>query len=345
MQTKIIEVNPQHPEKEKIEQAAKIIKAGGLVAFPTETVYGLGADALNKDSFKKIYGAKNRPSDNPIIVHVARKEDLKEIVANVPEIAEILIKKFWPGPLTLLFKKKKNVPAPKGMDTIAVRMPSHKIALALIKNSAPIAAPSANLSGKPSPTTAQHVIDDLNGRIDMIIDGGPVEIGVESTVLDITKKVPMILRPGGVTYEQLKKVLGKIEIHPSINSRLKLKRVASPGMKYRHYAPNAEMIVFEGKEKNIVKKINDMVGRYENKKVGILATKETAAKYSKHFMVKVMGSRKIPKSIAKNLFSMLREFDKEDVQIIFAEGISTSGIGLGVMNRIRKAAGYRIVEA
>jgi len=349
--TLLLKVDSENPQIDVIRVAANIIKGGGLVAFPTETVYGLGADALNPKAVKALFRAKKRPMDNPPIVHVGDPGDVYKLAREVPEKAEILMKEFWPGPLTLIFKRSGIVPevTVSGLDTIAVRMPKHNVALALIKESGcPIAAPSANLAGRPSPTTAQHVLEDLNGRIDAVLDAGPTRIGVESTVLDLTVDPPQILRPGGTSYEVLKEILGRVELHPAAvaEKRIHLKETRSPGLKHRHYAPKAKMVVVEGGLEAVVDKVAKLTDLYRRKgmKVGVLATDETAALYRAD-VVKSLGSRKRLEEIAKNLFRLLREFDAEGVDIIIAEGVPAEGLGLAVMNRLRKASGYKIVKA
>jgi len=348
--TLVLTVNFQEPETEKIRIAAGFIKNGGLVAFPTETVYGLGANALNAKAVSTLFEAKKRPLDNPPIVHVANPEDIERLVEEISPEAEKLMEKFWPGPLTLIFKRSKLVPdvTVAGLDTIAIRMPRHNVALALIRESdCPIAAPSANLAGKPSPTTAQHVLDDLDGRIDAVLDAGPTTIGVESTVLDLTVEPPQILRPGGTPYEALKKVLGRVELNPVAVSdkALPTEKARSPGVKHRHYAPDAEMIVVEGDLADVVCKISQLASFYmqNNKKVGILATEETAQYYEAD-LVKSLGSRSNMEVIARNLFRLLREFDLEKVDIILSEGVPMESLGLAVMNRLRKASGYNIIR-
>ncbi|MGQ9459626.1 MAG: L-threonylcarbamoyladenylate synthase [Candidatus Bathyarchaeaceae archaeon] len=349
-QTIVIKVNAQQPETDKIRVAAHLIRKGGIVAFPTETVYGLGADALNPKAVMKVFKAKKRPPDNPIIVHIANKEDVYRLARDVPETAEKLMARFWPGPLTLILKRSKLVPdiTVVGLDTIAIRMPSNKVALALIRESmTPISAPSANLAGKPSPTTAEHVINDLAGRIDAILDAGPTKIGVESTVIDMTAPIPQILRPGGTSYEKLKSVLGQVELHPIAvaNRRVRVARARSPGMKHRHYAPDAEMVVVEGEFNKVVERIQELARLHmaEGKRVGILATDESLSKYGAD-VVKSLGSREDLTVIARNLFRLLREFDKEGVDVIVAEGIAPQGLGLAVMNRLRRAANFNIVK-
>lgn len=350
--TEILKVDPLEPEVHLIRIAAEIIRDGGTVAFPTETVYGLGANALNSEAVMKIFVAKNRPADNPLIVHVSSKKEAYALVEGVPEKAETLMDIFWPGPLTLVLKNSKAVSdvATGGLDTVAIRMPKHKVALTLIKESrVPIAAPSANLAGKPSPTMAEHVIQDLYGRIDAILDAGPTNVGVESTVIDMTTASPVILRPGGITREQLTKILGKVELHPAVLAEKKFhaRRVRSPGMKHKHYAPNAKVVVVEGKELDrVVSKVQEFAYKYmrKGKKVGVLATDVSKFTYNAD-AVKSMGSRKDLAEIAKNLFRLLREFDEEKVDVVIAEGIPLKGVGLTVMNRLRKAASYNIIKA
>ncbi|MEM0212310.1 MAG: L-threonylcarbamoyladenylate synthase [Candidatus Methanomethylicia archaeon] len=346
--TLILKVDPENPEMDKITIAANVIRNGGLVAFPTETVYGLGVDALNAEAVKRMYMVKMRPLDNPTIVHVSRISDVYRLSVEVPEKAEELMKRFWPGPLTIVLKASEIVPrvTTGGLDTVGIRMPNHKVALALIDSSeTPIAAPSANIAGRPSPTLAQHVIQDFYGKIDVILDAGPTRIGVESTVLDLTQTPPQILRPGGVTYEELKEVLGEVSIHPSVIAKIEVEYALSPGMKHKHYAPKAELIVVEGDLNKIVDKIIELTEEYSKfgLKIGILATDETMHRYGRG-IVKSMGSRSDLKSAAKNLFKLLREFDDENVNLILAEGLPLKGLGLAVMNRLRRASGYNIIK-
>jgi L-threonylcarbamoyladenylate synthase len=351
MKTLVLKVDPEKPETEKIQVAANFIKQGGLVAFPTETVYGLGADALKPEAVTALFEAKKRPLDNPPIVHVGSAKSVCTLAQQVPPKAERLMRLFWPGPLTLVFKRSSAVPevTVAGLDTIAVRMPKHAVALALIEQSrCPIAAPSANLAGKPSPTTAEHVFEDLNGRINAILDAGPTSVGVESTVLDVSVDPPMVLRPGGTPFEALRKVLGDVVLHPFVSAEQELPvgKARSPGMKHKHYAPNAEVIVVEGAIPDVVAKINELAETYRQKgvKVSVLATDETVPAYNAD-VVKSLGSRFNLAVVAQNLFRMLRELDAEGVDVIVAEGVPTEGLGLAVMNRLRKAAGYHIVKA
>ena len=351
VKTLLLKVDPHQPELDKIRVAAEVLKKGGLVAFPTETVYGLGANALDEKAVLRIFEAKNRPPDNPIIVHVANKDDIYVLAEHVPGIAEKLIGEFWPGPLTLLFVRSEVVPdaVTAGLATVAIRMPSHAVAHALISEAGiPVAAPSANLAGRPSPTSAKHVLDDLSGRIEVLIDGGEIGYGVESTVLDLTTDPPAVLRPGPATVEELRKVVGKVEVHPIAKAEVPIEVAIarSPGMKYRHYAPAAEVVVVEGPLEGIIGKVQELVDaqRKLGKKVGVMAMKETAPRYRAD-VVKVVGSHRDPRAVAKNLFKVFREFDAEGVNFVAAEGLEPTGIGLAVMNRLRKAAGYNIVYA
>jgi L-threonylcarbamoyladenylate synthase len=349
--TIILKVDSEKPDPVKIQVAAYLIQTGGLVAFPTETVYGLGADALNPSAVSALFEAKKRPLDNPPIVHVADPKEVARLVEEVPKKAQLLMDKFWPGPLTLIFRHSDIMPqvTVAGLDTVAIRMPNHKVALELIKQSrCPIAAPSANLAGKPSPTTAQHVFEDLNGRIDAILDGGATNIGVESTVVDMSVDPPMLLRPGGTSFEALKKVLGDLKLHPFVQAEqeLSLQEIRSPGMKHKHYSPKAEVILVEGKTPAVVAEIKKLAESYtfKGKKVGILATDETQTAYTTD-VVKSLGSRSNLATVAQNLFRLLREVDAENVDVIIAEGVSSEGLGLAVMNRLRKASGYHIIKA
>ncbi len=355
--TKIIEIDSENIDDILIEESAEILRKGGIVAFPTETVYGLGANGLNPKAIKKVFIAKGRPSDNPLIMHVSKIEDVLPLVEEIPEKAYAAMKKFWPGPLTIILKKSNIIPheISGGLSTVAIRMPSHPIAIKLIeKTGLPIAAPSANISGKPSPTKAEHVIEDLMGKIDAIIVGGHCNIGVESTVLDMTVDLPTILRPGGVTLEMLEKVLGQVLMDSAIENPDELKEnPKSPGMKYTHYSPNAELIVIQGDLNNTVAKIKELQLDYQKKgkKVGIISTDESRDTYkesgqtkTKEIIIKSLGSRKDPKVIAANLFKVLREFDKTNIDIILCESVDTTEIGQAIMNRLKKAAGYNIIK-
>lgn len=343
MTTKMI----RSDDEQALKEAAEGLKNGLLVAFPTETVYGLGADALNAQAVKKIFEAKGRPSDNPLIVHIAESSQLDELVSEIPPHAKVLMERFWPGPLTLVFKKSQKVPdvITGGLDTVAVRMPKNPTALKLIRESGvSVAAPSANLSGRPSPTTAQHVGEDLSGRIDYIIDGGPCTVGVESTVLDITVPVPMILRPGGVTREMLEEVLGPIAAD-SVLEVQKDQKPRSPGMKYRHYSPKAEMVIIRGETEKVADKINDLTTEKQQAgfKVGILTSAENLGRYHGDTIL-AAGSLSEPLSLAAGLYQALRKFDETNVDIIYAEAFDEEGIGHAVMNRLKKAASGKIID-
>lgn len=346
METLVVKINKDKIEEKSIEEAANIIKNGGLVAFPTETVYGLGANGLDEGAVSKIFKAKGRPQDNPLILHVHSMEQIKDLVIEIPQIAITVMEEFWPGPLTILFKRSNRVPdiITAGLDTVALRMPKNDIALSLIRESnCPIAAPSANISGRPSPTSSSHVIQDLMGKVDMIIDGGMTGIGLESTVLDLSGDMPMILRPGGVTLEELRKIIPNlIEDSSIIKSNIIPK---SPGQKYRHYAPKAEMLVFTGEVDNISSRIIEMTEEYINmgKTVGIMATDETEKLYKKGLVIS-LGSRENKEIIAHNLFNTIRLFDEAGVDIILGEGVDLPDLGLAIMNRMMKAASGKIIK-
>ncbi|KXG76243.1 Threonylcarbamoyl-AMP synthase [Thermotalea metallivorans] len=349
IKTKIIEIDPQAIDLDKLSEAAEVLRNGGTVAFPTETVYGLGANALDEAALRKIFEAKGRPSDNPLIVHIAQKEDVYPLVADVPEKVTLLMEKFWPGPLTMIFRKSAAVPhiITAGLDTVAIRMPSHPVARLLIeKAGVPVAAPSANLSGKPSPTRGCHVVEDLLGRIDVIINGGDCSVGLESTVLDVTGEVPMILRPGGITKEALEEVLGEVSVDAALERKNETSLIPkSPGMKYTHYAPKAEVIVVEGDMESIVRKIRQLQQEKEKAglKAGIMATDETKDQYENGLVIS-MGSRKRPETITHRLFRVLRDFDDQGVDVILAEAVERKGLGDAIMNRLLKAAGYHVIR-
>ena len=334
-------------DKQKLEEAGAIIKAGGLVAFPTETVYGLGGDALNPASSKKIYAAKGRPSDNPLIVHIADMEALPPIVAEIPEQAKRLAEVFWPGPLTMIFRKSDLVPRETtgGLDTVAVRMPVHKVAREFIRAAGGyVAAPSANLSGRPSPTVAKYVAEDMDGRIEMIIDGGDVEIGLESTIVDMTVEEPMILRPGYITKEMLEEVLETVEEDCTLMRADSGQAPKAPGMKYRHYAPKGDLTIVAGEALKVIDYINEQTTQAAagGKKVGVIGTDATIGQY--HAQVcKSAGNREQDSTIAKELYRILREFDDEKVEVIYSESFSTQGLGQAIMNRLLKAAGHKVI--
>ncbi len=346
MQTKVLKIDSA--DNRYIREAAALIRAGELVAFPTETVYGLGADALHPEASKKIYAAKGRPSDNPLIVHIARFEELEYIAKEVPVQARVLADAFWPGPLTMIVWKNDKVPyeTTGGMETVAVRMPNHPAALELIRESGClIAAPSANTSGKPSPTEAAHVALDMDGRIPMILDGGPVGIGIESTIIDLTEDIPMILRPGYITKEMLEKALGEeVRIDPGIIASDSERKPKAPGMKYKHYAPKADLILVEGETDHVVAEINRLTAacQKEGKKVGIIATDETKECYGSDYTMSI-GARADEDAIARHLYKILREFDDLNVDVIYSESFATPRIGQAIMNRLLKAAGHQVI--
>lgn len=329
-----------------IKEAAAVIQKGGLAAFPTETVYGLGADAMNPEASKKIYGVKGRPSDNPLIVHIAEFSDFLCIADQLPDAASELAKAFWPGPLTMVVKKNEKVPdeTTGGLDTVAVRMPSHPIALELIRESSClIAAPSANSSGRPSPTLASHVIEDLGGKIPIILDGGKVGIGIESAIIDLTEQTPVILRPGSITKDMLQDVIGTVRIDPGIaeNSSIQPK---APGMKYRHYAPKAGLLVIGGKRDGVIAEINKRIEglQAEGKRAGVIAADETAEEYRGDIVLSI-GKREEEEIIARNLYGILRQFDESGVDMIYSESFAAPGMGQAIMNRLLKAAGQQML--
>ena len=330
-------------EENDIKQAGEIIRNGGLVAFPTETVYGLGASAFDADAAKKIYAAKGRPSDNPLIVHICNKAQIEDIAAKIPDAAQIVIDKFMPGPVTVILKKKPIVPddVTAGLDTVAIRFPAHETAQRLIAAAGvPIAAPSANLSGKPSPTKAKHVIKDMTGRIDAIIDGGDCNVGVESTIVDFTGERSVILRPGGVTYDDLKAQGIDVEIDKNILQSIAPDEVPKcPGMKYKHYAPNAEVTVVEGEMTAVQQKIKELLNETNGRIAGVLTM--YGADYDNAV---ILSAGNTNKEYAKNLFSALREFDELGVEIVFAEFCEKDGYGLAVKNRLYKAAAQRVIH-
>ncbi len=329
-----------------VQRAGNILRTGGLVAFPTETVYGLGGDALNPESSRRIYAAKGRPSDNPLIVHICRWEDLAPIVREIPETAEKLGKAFWPGPLTMILEKSDRVPGETtgGLSTVAVRMPSDQTAISLIREAGGyVAAPSANASGRPSPTLAKYVEEDLGGKIEMILDGGQACIGLESTIVDLTEAVPTILRPGYITKEMLSKVLGEVETDRAILPEGSDIAPKAPGMKYRHYAPKAELTIIAGEEEAVVRRINELAMEAERRgyRSGVIATNATLGRY-RATLIKSAGDRAEGAETARELYRILREFDEAEVDVIWSESFADDGIGQAVMNRLLKAAGHRV---
>jgi L-threonylcarbamoyladenylate synthase len=349
MRTQVWRVEPGKVKTDAIKKAAHLLRNGGLVAFPTETVYGLGANGLDPGAIAKIFKAKGRPLDNPLILHIAEPQEVYGLAENVSLDATTLMKEFWPGPLTLVLPRKSFIPdeATAGLDTVAIRMPAHPVALALIKEAGiPVAAPSANRSGYPSPTTAFHVLDDLNGKIDAVLDAGPTGIGLESTVLDLSGDKPLILRPGGVTKEELEGVIGAVEVDRGIRDKRFVPK--SPGMKYTHYSPKAQVILISGEEPKIIaEKVSAQLAQLAEtqKKVGLLLSSETWAflgelpvAYAKN-----LGSRSNLESIAYVLYGELRRCDQAGADIILTETYKDEGLGMAIMNRLLKSAGYRVV--
>jgi len=341
VKTEVLRINSKKPDDGIIERASSLIRSGEIVAFPTETVYGLGANALDPLAISKIYQIKGRPSDNPLIVHIGDLNMLSGLVSTIPPREMRMIKKFWPGPITLIFKKSKSVPkiTTGGLGTVAVRMPRNKIALALIKRSGlPIAAPSANLSGKPSPTNASHVKEDLNGKVKLILDGGRTEIGIESTVIDMTPRIPVILRPGGISKERIEDEIGEVRFHDTLlGIRSKSKKInKSPGMKYRHYSPNARVVIVEGSKTRAEEKIIELTKKLKNdgKRVSIMTTNRSLKPNADS--VQFLGNNL--DTIARNLFANLRKADKDHIDVIVVQGINYNNTGFAIMNRLKKAA-------
>ncbi len=348
METKWIKIQKNKADEEAIKQAGKIICQGGLVAFPTETVYGLGGDALNPESSKKIYEAKGRPSDNPLIVHICRVEDMEKVARDIPKQAYVLAEHFWPGPLTIIMKKADIVPKETtgGLDTVAVRLPNHPVAKAFISQAGGfVAAPSANTSGRPSPTVGKYVYEDMNGKIEMILDDGEVGIGVESTIVDLTEDVPVILRPGYVTWEMLQEVLGQVCLDPTMLEKDSLQAPKAPGMKYRHYAPQGELTIVSGEPDKVSAKIRELIAekKAQGFKTGVIVSEQDASLYEAD-VVKVTGDRTDMAAVARSLFRILREFDEEKTDFMYVQAFAQDGIGQAVMNRMLKAAGHKVIE-
>lgn len=343
MKTLVFRIDANRPQPRLIRQAAAYLKRDKLVAFPTETVYGLGANALSEKAVRKIFRAKGRPADNPLIVHIAKKKELNLLVKSVPLTANELIRRFWPGPLTIILKKSDVVPSEisAGLDTVAVRFPKNKIAIALIRACGfPIAAPSANLSGKPSPTDASHVLQDLKQRISCVIDGGPAKVGLESTVIDLTEPIPVILRPGKISMEEISKAIGKVKLHPGAGSHKMISSVKSPGMKYRHYAPKASLKILHGEPEAVKNKISKILRHSSSKNIAVLLT-DRGRRFPGATNVYIGSSAS---RIAKNLFRVLRRMDDQNMELILIESLPETGLGLAVMNRLKKAAGFNIIK-
>ncbi|MDF2946735.1 MAG: Sua5/YciO/YrdC/YwlC family protein [Bacillales bacterium] len=325
----------------QLDEPARLLREGEVVAFPTETVYGLGANALDKNAIKKIFEAKGRPSDNPLIIHISNKDDVNSLASNISDDAQKIMNAFWPGPITLVLKKKNEVPleVTAGLDTVAIRIPNHKIALELIvRAGVPIAAPSANLSGKPSPTNAEHVLTDLSGKISGVLDGGETGVGLESTVIDCTCSIPIILRPGGITKEQLEEVIGNVEYDSHLSNEDYIPR--SPGMKYRHYAPDAQFILVNADYNRFQTIITE--AKSAGNRVGILVSDEGSKILSADVVVN-LGSKRNLLDISSNLYKGLRNFNTEKVDVIYGETFEEVGIGVAIMNRLKKSSGDLVV--
>ena len=350
-------MDPEHPDRRLIKEAAEVLRRGGLIAFPTETVYGLGALIHLRDAVRRIFEVKGRPPDNPLIVHVASLDQLREVAIDVPRKALKLAEAFWPGPLTLVLPKSGSVPdeVTAGLPKVAVRMPAHAVALALIEEAgAPVAAPSANLSGRPSPTSAEHVLRDLGGRIEGVLDAGETLYGVESTIVDLTVSPPALLRPGAMPIEKVEEVLGeKVAIPDFARGLEEAERALAPGIRYRHYAPQAVLLVIEASDYGDLRRLAEVVRRTalakaaEGLKVCVLCTEETLPLYAgleASVALKCLGSRRNLFTVARNLFKALRSIDDEGFEFAIAEGFEERGLGLAIMNRLRKASGFNIVR-
>lgn len=338
--TSFLKVDDPVSGRKAISEAANVLRRGGLAVFPTETVYGLGANALDGTACTGIFAAKGRPADNPLIVHIARMQDLKPLVREVPDAAVLLAEHFWPGPLTIIMPKSENIPdaVSAGLDTVAVRMPSHPVARALIHEAGlPVAAPSANRSGSPSPTTAQHCLADLDGRVDIILDGGQCSIGVESTVLTLATPVPRLLRPGAVTHEQLCDVLGNVDIDPAVLHDIDAATTpSSPGMKYKHYAPKARIVLVHG----TAEKFYNLLSQQEHGTVALAFEEDRQHVDNLGFGFVPYGSEQNHLEQAERLFAALRELDELEARLVFARAPETSGVGLAVYNRLVRAAAF-----
>ena len=348
MSAELVTMTREAPDEEAVARAGEILKRGGLVAFPTETVYGLGGNALDPLASARIYAAKGRPSDNPLIVHIADLSALPPLVKEVPPGAMLLAKRFWPGPLTMIFEKSPLVPyeTTGGLDSVAVRFPSEPVAAALIRAAGGyVAAPSANTSGRPSPTMAAHVMEDLGDAIDMILDDGPAGIGLESTIVDFTQTPPCVLRPGYISLEELGEVLGECRMDPGLTEGDACVRPKAPGMKYRHYAPRARLVIVEGPAERVAERINALAreAMSEGKKVGILAAEESRGVYPPG-ICSYVGSRTREETIARHLYEKLREFDEQDTDLIYSEAFDTPHLGTAIMNRLLKAAGHHVLR-
>lgn len=344
MQTKVIQVNPENINKSSLLPAAEKLKEGGVVAFPTETVYGLGAVYNRENALKEVFTVKGRPADNPLILHIWDQRQLADIVLEINPRYQLLMDAFWPGPLTLVFPKKPDISplVTAGLETVAVRMPSHPVGRQLLElTGLPVAAPSANLSGSPSPTLAEHVISDFDGKIPYVIDSGPCSAGIESTVLTLTTDQPIILRPGSITREMLEKVLGEPVY---LTKPGEIDRPQAPGMKYRHYAPKAPVILVEGKNDKVVEKINQLIGeKPTSQKVIILSSTENKDRYCRGIVMDI-GPQTQLEITAALIYQSLRECDKLQADLVLIEGVSDEGLGAAIQNRLRKAAGGNVID-
>lgn len=346
MKTMISNIDVNNIDLKELKKHSKLLSEGKTVIFPTETVYGLGANALDENAVKKIYEAKGRPSDNPLIVHIYNKEEVYDLAKDINEKAEIIMEKFWPGPITIILNKKEIVPKTTsgGLDTVAIRMPSHKIAREIIKQSGvPIAAPSANISGRPSPTKANHVQEQMDGRVSGIVLGGDSNFGIESTVIDLTGDIPMILRPGSITKENLECVLGKVDIDPSLAKKEDNKKAKAPGMKYTHYSPDADVYIVSGSQENVIIKINNLIEA--NTKNGLTTGVMCLDKNKHKYNCEVLSLGNTLEEVASNLFDTLIQMDKQNIDIVYSEEFESTGLGQAIMNRLLKSAGYKVIKA
>ena len=343
--TFISKIDEKNIDKKEIKKQSELLKEGKTVIFPTETVYGLGANALDENAVSKIYEAKGRPSDNPLIVHIYDKKQVSDLAQDINKNAEIIMEKFWPGPITIILKKKDIVPmrTSGGLNTVAIRMPSNPIAKALLEEAKlPVAAPSANISGRPSPTRAKHVYEEMNNRVDGIILGGDCIFGLESTVLDLTNNIPTILRPGSITKEDLEAVIGQVNIDPALEKKEDNIKAKAPGMKYKHYAPNADVYIISGEINNVAQKVNELCNDNAKKglKCAVMCMEQNKNKYKCDTIV--LGGKM--EEIASNLFNSLISADEQKYDIVYTEEFPNYGIGRAIMNRLLKSAGYKVIK-
>ncbi len=342
METKLFQITDPAAQRDEVLAAAEILRSGGLVGIPTETVYGLGANGLNEDAVRAIFAAKGRPQDNPLILHIPGADWLERFCCDIPASAYLLAEHFWPGPLTMILKRRENVPnvTTGGLDTVGVRCPDHPVALAIIAAAdVPIAAPSGNISGRPSPTCARHMVEDMIGRIDGIVDGGACGVGVESTIIDLTVTPPRVLRPGGLPLEKLRSVLGEIAVDNAVTAPLaEGEKPRAPGMKYRHYAPKAPVTVVTGESGETAAYIREKAGR----RTGVICFTEYREQFA-GCTVECIGSAADKAEQARRIFDALRAFDETDVDAIYAQCPDDEGLGLAIANRLKKAAGFQIV--